>query len=369
MRRRHLVSRETKMAAQSRRRGLPPGTLLDSQAGPPASLRLLQYGVESYAEIPEPSIEKAAASIAGQAGVTWLHLQGVPQRSQLEELGQHLQIHPLTLEDIQSGFHQAKLEIFDNYLYLRYEVLHSHGEEIDVHPFHILLQEGLVISVATGRYDITESLLPRLQSAQSRLRQRSASYLLYALLDLVVDQAFPALQHFTERVERLEEDLLLHTHKDQLAAIQQTKRDLLLFNHALWPMQETVSRLSHSIGEHPLLRPTLRPFLNDLYDHTIQLMSLLNSERDVVGGLMDIYLSMVNNRLSDIMRILTIISTIFIPLTFITGIYGMNIDGIPLLHYRYGYDIVVGFMWLVAVAMLSYFRRRGWIFQGQGKGK
>lgn len=364
---RRFVSRETNLRAQASRRGLAPGTLLDEGGESPATLRLLRYRPEGCEQEAAPSFSRAAQLCAAKAGTVWLHSSGIPNRAQLEELGQQFGIHPLTLEDIQGSFHQAKLETFEHYVYLQCQNLSVQNERVEVVPFHILLKEGLVISILSGADDITTPLLDRLQNPQSRLRQRDAGYLVYALLDLVVDQAFPALQRFTHQVEVLEEDLLTRVHNGQIVAIQQAKRDLIVFNHVLWPMQETVSRLNHSIGEHPLLRSNLRPFLNDLYDHTIQLMSLLTSERDVVSGLMDIYLSMVNNRLSDIMRVLTIISTIFIPLTFVTGIYGMNIDGIPLLHYRYGYEIVVAFMTIVALSMLWYFRRRGWIFQRRGR--
>ncbi|MDD3759979.1 MAG: magnesium/cobalt transporter CorA [Acidithiobacillus sp.] len=357
------VSRETKVTGQVQRSGLPPGTLLDKPDSVPAELRLVVYSPQNYSQDKDVSIASAAASTEAHRGVIWLHFHGMPDRAQLEELGTRFEIHPLTLEDIQSAQQQAKLEPFENYVHLQCQQISRHGHEFQVTPFHIILHEGLVISVSAGRQELTAVLLDRIQNDQSRLRRSGPEYLVYALLDLVVDQAFPALQGFTDEVERLEEKLLQRTHKAQLAEIQQSKRELILFNHVLWPMQEMVSRLNHSIGEHRLLPDGLRPFLNDLYDHTIQLMSLLNSERDVVSGLMDIYLSMVNNRLSDIMRVLTIISTIFIPLTFVTGIYGMNIDGIPLLHYRYGYEIVVGFMWLVALLMIWYFRRRGWLFQ------
>ncbi|WP_308389773.1 magnesium/cobalt transporter CorA [Acidithiobacillus sp. AMEEHan] len=363
MAKRRRVSRETKVAGQVQRSGLPPGTLIDKPGSVPAELRLVIYSPQNYSLDKEASIAGAAASTEANRGVIWLHFHGTPSRAQLEELGARFEIHPLTLEDIQSAQQQAKLEPFENYVHLQCQQISRHGHEFLVTPFHIILREGLVISVAAGRQELTGVLLDRIQNEQSRLRRSGAEYLVYALLDLVVDQAFPALQGFTDGVERLEEELLQRTHKGQLAEIQQSKRDLILFNHVLWPMQEMVSRLNHSIGEHRLLPDRLRPFLNDLYDHTIQLMSLLNSERDVVSGLMDIYLSMVNNRLSDIMRVLTIISTIFIPLTFITGIYGMNIDGIPLLHFRYGFAIVVAAMWLVALAMIVYFAKRGWIFQ------
>lgn len=357
---------------RAHRAGLPPGTLIDEAGTKPARLRLVHYHDGSIYEPQQADLEETQRLIAERTGVTWLHVQGHPSKSLLEELGSRFEIHPLVLEDIQARGQRPKLDEYQEQVFIVLTVARWRDQAVMLEQFSLILGDGYVISVHASEDDVTGVLRERLSRSRTRLRTHGADYLLYALMDLIVDQAFPVLETFGNTVEALEENLVQEPDSQRLPAIQDAKRTLMSLRRQLWPTREVISRLIRGVQDEPLFDNELKPFLSDLYDHTVHVMDLLETYRDVVSGLMDIYLSSVSNRLNEIMRTLTVISTLFIPLTFITGIYGMNFGNnpnspwaMPELRWYYGYPLIWLVILMVAVGMLIFFKRRGWIFSGQ----
>ncbi|WP_407276043.1 magnesium/cobalt transporter CorA [Halothiobacillus sp. DCM-1] len=351
------------------RLGRTPGILLDDLTPTTIHLRLCAGTGGTLSEQPNPTLE-AAALLANQTDLrSWLHVQGRPSRVFLEELGQRFGLHPLLLEDIQSRDQRPKIDEYPDHLFVILPVPRWVDGELHQSELHLILGKNQVISLHDAEEDITPPLLARFAHASPRLQQYGAEYVFYALMDLVIDQLYPLLARFGETVDALEEQLVTHPGQNALAEIQTAKRALNTLRRQLWPTREVVSHLLRGAANDPLLSVDLKPFLNDLYDHTVAVMDLLESYRDTVSGLIDIHLSSVSNRLNEIMRTLTVISTVFIPLTFITGIYGMNFGNntespfaMPELKLYYGYPIVLTVMAGIALAMISWFHRKGWIF-------
>lgn len=356
-------------APLANRVGLPPGALLDDTLQTPVQLRVVHYLADRI-ESPAPaSLDTFAHCVAEADGVSWLHIQGLPGKALLEELGSRFGIHPLVLEDIQTRDHRPKLDEYPEHLFVVLSVPRWQDGFVILEQFSLLLGERYIISIHDSMQDITETLCARLSQSTARLRTHGADYLFYALMDLVIDQAYPLLETFGTTVDELEEHLVTQPQRETLPDIQNAKRTLIRIRRQLWPTREVISHLIRGVQNDQLLDAGLRPYLNDLYDHTITVMDMLETYRDVVTGLMDIYLSSVSNRLNEIMRTLTVISTLFIPLTFITGVYGMNFGNntgspwaMPELRMYFGYPMILGLMLLVALGMLLFFRRRGWIF-------
>jgi magnesium transporter len=357
---------------RAHRAGLPPGTLIDEVGAAPARLSLVHYHDGSLYEPEQVRLDEMQELLASREGVTWLHVQGQPDKALLEELGERFDIHPLVLEDIQSRGQRPKLDEYPEQVFVVLAAARWQHDAVQLEQFNLILGEGYVISIHAADEDRTGVLRERLSLSRTRLRTHGADYLLYALMDLVVDQAFPVLEIFGNSVEQLEERLVAAPDRDTLPAIQSAKRTLMHLRRQLWPTREVISRLIRGVQDEPLLDEELKPYLSDLYDHTIHVMDLLETYRDVVSGLMDIYLSSVSNRLNEIMRTLTVISTLFIPLTFITGVYGMNFGNndhspwaMPELRWYYGYPLVWLLIIAVAIGMLLFFKRRGWILSGR----
>lgn len=357
---------------RAHRAGLPPGTLIDEVGSAPAHLRLINYSDGVLYESDRPDLSEMQQLIELDKGVTWLHVQGRPDKSFLEELGARFDVHPLVLEDIQSSGQRPKVDEYPEHAFVVLTAACWQADDVLLEQFYLLLGEGYVVSIHASGTDITSVLRDRLALSRTRLRTHGADYLLYALMDLVVDQAFPVLETFGNNVEHLEEALVTSPQQDTLPTIQRAKRTLMHMRRQLWPTREVISRMIRGVQDEPLLADELKPYLSDLYDHTVHVMDLLETYRDVVSGLMDIYLSSVSNRLNEIMRTLTVISTLFIPLTFITGVYGMNFGNnshspwaMPELQWYYGYPMVWGLILVIAGAMLIFFKRRGWIFSGK----
>ncbi len=357
------------MTAHPDRLGRTPGILLDDLAPTRVTLRLCVGEHDTLQIAADPTLEAAALVASSTEQRSWLHIQGRPSKVFLEELGQRFSLHPLLLEDIQSRDQRPKIDEYPAHLFVILPVPCWRDGRLSQSEFHLILGKNQVISLHDGDEDITQTLVTRFSHASPRLAQFGAEYVFYALMDLIIDQLYPLLAAFGETVDTLEEQLVTHPGRHALAEIQSAKRALNTLRRQLWPTREVVAHLVRGMSNEPLLSAGLKPFLNDLYDHTVAIMDLLESYRDTVSGLIDIHLSSISYRLNEIMRTLTVISTVFIPLTFITGIYGMNFGNntespfaMPELKLYYGYPIVLGVMALVAFGLIGWFARKGWIF-------
>lgn len=347
--------------------GSAPGTLVDLPIGSPSQLWAVHYNGDEMTEYLDIDVQ-AARALVNPDGVTWIHVQGQPDRRLLDQLGEAFGLHGLALEDVQSLVQRPKLDVFTEQLFVILNLPRWDDEGVALEQFNLFMGEGYVLSIHAGDEEVVQAVKRRMAKVRTRLRTHGTDYLFYALMDLVVDQAFPVLETFGEEVEALEEALLVRPNRSLLSTIYQHKRNLMILRRQLWPTREVVSQLMRGANDEEYFAPDLQPYLQDLYDHTVHIMDLLETYRDIVASMLDVYLSSVSNRLNDIMRVLTMISTIFIPLTFIVGVYGMNFGNntkspwaMPELNSYYGYPMVWGVMLLIAAGMVVFFRRKGWL--------
>jgi magnesium transporter len=293
--------------------------------------------------------------------VTWINVDGLHDLEIIETIGRHFGIHPLTQEDIVNTGHRPKAEDFEDYDYIVLKMLTYDEDQnhITAEQVSFILGPHYLISFQEKEGDVFNFVRERIRKAKGRIRKSGCDYLAYALIDAIVDHYFLALEKMGEIIERLEEDLLDDTQAETLQNIHRLKREMIFFRKQVWPIREILSTLMKE--EASLIQETTQIFIRDLYDHTIQVMDTIESFRDVLTGLQDLYLSTVSNRMNEVMKVLTIMATIFIPLTFIAGIYGMNFEYMPELKIPWAYPA----LWIILIAififMIFWFKRKRWI--------
>lgn len=345
--------------------GTPPGTLIETTTTPlnPLSIQLIDYNADELTVRDDIKVSECSTYLQRDS-VTWVHVRGRPTEPALRELGESFKLHSLALEDVLNTGQRPKVEPFDDQLFIIMNLPIMESDTVDVRQVSFFLNKNSLVSFYDGDFSLFYSVAKRLQDSGSRLRSRNVDFLLYSLIDIVIDQGFPVLESFGLQMEDLEEQILRHAGDETLEKIHILKRELILLRRMLWPQREVINQLLRD--EHELVQENTLVYLRDCYDHTIQVMDLLETYRDMTSSMLDIYLSSVSNRMNDIMRVLTVIATIFIPLTFIAGVYGMNFDrtagpwNMPELGWPYGYMLVWTGMIAVAIVMLVFFRRRGW---------
>jgi magnesium transporter len=345
---------------RSEKAGLPPGTLIHigERRAEHTRLRLFDYDQIQLSERELASVEESF-NFRDTATVTWINVDGLHDTAVIAQLGGHFGVHPLILEDIVNTEQRPKQEDFGTYIYVVLKMLFRENDgQIVAEQVSLILGRNFVLSFQEGGGDAFEPVRERLRQNKGTLRKQGPDFLLYALIDAIVDNYFIVLESFGEATEDLEETVLASPTTEILATIKNLKRDLLFLRRGIWPLREVVSGLRHS--ESPLIQQNTRLYLQDVYDHTIQVMDSIDNTREILSDLLDIYLSSVSNRLNAVMKVLTIISTIFIPLTFIAGIYGMNFDNMPELHWEWGYFGILAFMASIGLVMLAYFKRKKW---------
>jgi magnesium transporter len=345
--------------------GTAPGTLVPAR--PPASgkvsIEIISYSPDAIEERTVATAEEVFP-YRDAPGVTWINVNGLHDVELLQKLGDHFGLHPLALEDVLNTGQRPKIEDYETHEFIVMKQLHWNGR-ITTEQTCLFLGASHVLSLQEDPGDCFDAIRERLRKGSGRLRRLGSDYLAYALVDAMVDQAFPILERVGERIEDLEEEVLEAPTRRTLAEIRQTKHDLLQLRRAAWPQREVLHAMQRE--DSRFVRKDTRVYLRDLYDHTIQILDMIETYRDLTAGMLDVYLSSLSNRMNEIMKVLTIISTIFIPLTFIVGLYGMNFDtragplNMPELHWPYGYVAVLLLMAAVAGGMLVYFRRKDWI--------
>ena len=346
--------------------GTPPGTLIEARTPDtsPLRIRLIDYSRDTITVLDDIDASECAPYLLRDT-MTWVHVQGRPTETALRELGSAFGLHSLALEDVLNTGQRPKIEPFDDQLFIVMSLPLLQDDLVDVQQIAFFLSETFLVSFYEGDFEPFEPVLKRLRDGGSRLRARGVDFLLHSLVDVVIDQGFPVLENFGLQLEELEERLLTAAGRETLEKIHVVKRELIFLRRMLWPQREVVNQLLR--GDEGLVREETLVYLRDCYDHTIQIMDLLETYRDMIGSMLDIYLSSVSNRMNEIMRMLTVIATIFIPLTFIVGVYGMNFDrtasawNMPELGWPYGYLLVWAIMIGIVVAMMALFRRRGWL--------
>ncbi len=298
--------------------------------------------------------------LRGGPGVLWIDVVGVHQTEVLEKLGNAFGLHPLVIEDILNTDQRAKIENYRDYLYIVLKSLFEQppGGAIAGEQISVILAKNLVISFQESESPLFDATRERIRTRRGRLRLQGADFLAYTLIDAVVDNYFIVLERLGERIEQIEAELIKNPTTETIQGLHHLKREMLFLRKSIWPLREVVSSMER---EQPALitKGTLI-YLRDVYDHTIHVIDTIEIYRDMLSGMIDIYLSSLSFRLNEIMKVLTIIATLFIPLTFITGVYGMNFKYMPELGWRWGYPAVLVMMLLVMAVMVRYFRRKNW---------
>ena len=347
---------------RAKKRGLPPGTLvhIGEKSGKEVNITVIDYDEAHLQEIEIKTIEQCFP-FKDTPTITWINIEGLHQAEIIQRLGDCFGLHPLVMEDILNTDQRPKVEDYKDYLYIVLKMLHNvEGPEIVTEQISLILNPSFVISFQEGiEGDVFSPVRERLRGGKGRIRGMGADYLAYTLIDAIVDNYFAILEGIGERIEDLEEELVSHPKKETLHRIHELKREMIFLRKAVWPLREVISTLQR--GDSPLIKNTTAIYLRDVYDHTIQVIDAIETSRDMLSGMLDIYLSSISNRMNEIMKFLTIIGTIFIPLTFIVGIYGMNFAFMPELKWRYGYFAVMAFMFAIGIIMLFYFKKKKWL--------
>jgi magnesium transporter len=349
--------------------GAPPGTVKTPAHSQKPVLRLLAYGPDEFQEIESPDLN-SMDELQKKWPVLWLNVDGLGDEAVLTKLGHLFDIHRLALEDVITVNQRAKIEDYDTRLFVVTRMLEP-NEEAKTEQLSIFLGEGFVVTFQEHPGDCLDLIRKRIREGLGRVRKMGADYLAYCIIDAVVDAYFPYLDEFSETIETLEEDALYHPSPEIAARIHEAKRNLLVLRRAMSPMREALSMLLQGTGGH--MTEATRVYLRDCYDHCIMLLEMIESYRELVGSLLDVYLSSMSNRMNEIMKVLTLIATIFIPLSFLTGVYGMNFDpesspwNMPELRMRYGYPVFLAAVVCIGVFQLVLFWRRGWLGGTPGK--
>lgn len=347
---------------RSRKAGLPSESLVytgDRKNGT-VTLHILDYD-EAHVQEAEATDIEACIPYKKKPTVTWIDVDGVHDVPMLEKLGDCFGLHRLVMEDILNTDQRPKIEDYGDYLYIVLKMLsQGKGGEITTEQVSLILGENFVLSFQEGiAGDVFTPVRDYLRRGKGRIRKMGADYLAYSLLDAVVDNYFVILEKLGERIELLEAELLENLTQKTVRKIYQVKRDLIFLHNAIWPLREVVSVLGKH--ESTLIRESTVPYLRDVYDHVIHVVDNVGIYREMLSGMLDMYLSTVSNRLNEVMKVLTIIATIFMPLTFLAGLYGMNFKNMPELEWHYGYPLLLCVMAGVAVFMVFYFKRKKWL--------
>lgn len=354
--------------SQADKAGLPPGTAIHIGEVKTERVRitLTDYNQDHYDSLVVDDLQACLVFTARPDSVTWVNIDGLHEVDILERVGKCFQLHPLTIEDILNTNQRPKLDIYDDYIYLVLKMpeFSQGSSDIALEQVSFVVSGNRIISFQERPGDTFDSVRNRLKSGKGKSRKLGTDYLLYALLDSVVDNYFIMLEKLGEEIEALELQLVENPVPATMRQISFLKRQMVLLRKSVWPLREVISSLQRDdvpfIGEH------IQVYLKDLYDHTIQVIDTVESFRDIISGMLDIYLSSISNRMNEIMKVLTIFAAIFIPLTFIAGLYGMNFNtavspcNMPELNWYFGYPFALGIMAIVAGAMLLFFKRKGW---------
>jgi magnesium transporter len=347
----------------SAKRGQPPGTMV--YTGPrtdePLRISLIDYDAAQIREQADLSA-KDCIPLKESGSVSWININGLNDTKVIEEIGTAFDIHPLVLEDILHTTQRPKLEDYGHYLFLVARMLYLSPESGDVQSEQIsfILTEHCLISFQERAGDVFDAIRDRLRKNHGRIRKGGADYLLYALMDSVVDQYFLIMEKTGEQIETLEQSLMENPEGILLNRLYAQKREMLYLRKSVWPLREAVGGLER--GESTLIKKKTYAYLRDLYDHTIQVIDTVETFRDMLSGVQDLYLSSMGQKTNQVMQVLTVIATIFIPLTFVAGVYGMNFETMPELGWRYSYPAIWLVMILIAAGMLCYFRRKKWFY-------
>lgn len=342
--------------------GQVPGTLIytGKKSGSKLQIQSFDYTNDTFEEATLLRIEDAVP-YKDTDSVTWININGLHYVDEIESVGEQYGLHPLVLEDIVNTSQRPKIDEYEDYLFVVLKMLYyDNDENIVIEQVSLVLGKNYVLTFQESEGDVFDTIRDRIRHGKGRVRTLKSDYLLYTLIDSVVDNYFSIIETLGNKVEDLETELFAGQPKENIhVEVQQLKREILKVRRAIFPLREVINRIE-KIEHHLILKRTIT-YYRDIYDHLIQVSENIDIYREMIWSLMDMYMTTISNKMNEVMKVLTIIATIFIPLTFIAGIYGMNFEHIPELHYKYGYFILWGVMIFIFIAMLFYFKRKKWL--------
>lgn len=342
--------------------GLAPGTavFIGEQKQDKATISIIDYSRDHLEEIKEASLDDCRR-FAGGDNITWINVNGIHDVSLIQSLANLFGLHPLTTEDIANTSQRPKVEEFGDYIFSAMKILtYDDGNStIDYENVSIILGRNYVLSFWERNSDLLDNLRERIRAGKGSIRGEKADSLAYAIMDGVVDQYFITIEKVGDHIDDLDDEILVSSGADLMKELHRLKWEVLFLRKAIWPLRDEISSIAKS--ESPLIGASTKIFMRDLYDHTIQIIDMVETYRDIIGGMHDTFLSSISNRMNQVMKVLSIIGTIFIPLTFIAGIYGMNFENMPELKWKWGYFAVMGVMAALGIVMLAIFKRRKWL--------
>lgn len=342
---------------------LPPGTL--SYKGKKQSnvthIEVFQYNSETCNKYKFKNVAEVF-DLKDSNYKLWININGLNNLKAIEEIGANFNIHSLTLEDILNPMHRPKIDEFENYLFIVFKMLYfSNDDSIIYENVSMVVAKDYVLTFQESDGDVFDDLRDRILNIKGRIRNLGTDYLMYAILDAIVDNYLNVIEAFGIKIEDLEAHIFATESNDKETPnhIQSIKQEILKIRRSIFPFREVVNRLDKI--EIDIIDPKTHRYLRDLYDHIVHVSESVDLYREMVWSLMEMYMTIISNKMNEVMKVLTIIATIFIPLTFMAGVYGMNFDNIPELHYEYGYHMLWGVMAIIFILMLLYFRRKKWL--------
>lgn len=343
--------------------GLPPGSLvhIGEERREAPLITVFGYGAEQFEERDFVRPDDCLSYLERGIGTAWINIEGVHDVEIIRSMGTGFGLHPLVLEDVVNTVQRPKVEDYGDYLFIVLRMLHPGTDgTFSSEQISLILGKSTLLSFQEGiRGDVFDSLRERIRNGKGRIRSMGADYLAYALIDAIVDSYFTVLEELGERIVNVEETLTVAPNRATIHLINDMKKEIIFLRKAVWPLREVISFLER--GDSDLLGDGCRIYFRDVYDHTIQVIDTVETYRDLLSGMLDLYISSIGNRTNEVMKFLTVIGTIFLPLTFLVGVYGMNFKHMPELEWTYGYYGLWLFMLLLSAAMVIYFRRKKWL--------
>ncbi|WP_254512563.1 magnesium/cobalt transporter CorA [Anatilimnocola floriformis] len=366
-RRKHKPQRPELKVKNRTKPGSSPGQITPDPSQPKPTIHVIAYGNAGVTETDVPDVNDLPALLYKHE-VTWINIDGFGDVKTIERLGEMFNLHRLALEDVVSQHQRAKIDDYGDLMFIVMRMA-SCPDRAHTEQLNLFLGKNFILTFQGGPPgDSFDRVRQRIRDQAGKICSRGPDYLAYALIDAAIDAYYPVLEIYSERLDTLEDQVLERPDTSLMDSLHTVKADLLMLRRAIWPMREAVATITREASD--LIQDDTRVYLRDCYDHIVQIVDLVETYRELTADLRDLYMSALSNRINETMRVLTIISTMFIPLTFIAGIYGMNFDykegemplNMPELHHRYGYVICLGVMVVLAIGMLIYFYRQGWIF-------
>ena len=352
------------MARKSRKKkiGVSPGSLIyvGDKTDEPVKISVIAYDEQKVSEAADVKVESLLQH-RDDSAVTWINVSGIHNMEVIDKIGKIFHLHPLLLEDIANTQHRAKIDDYEDYLFIVLKMIFSEPDSTLLQFEHvcIVLGRGFLISFQEREGDVFASVRERIQKGKGRIRKSGAGYLAYALMDMIVDHYFLVLEQLGDDIETLQQEALERPTRKTLAAIHAARHQVVHLRKSVWPLREMMSGLLR--GESGLIEDYVLLYLQDVYDHVIQVIDTIETYRDLLAGILDSYMSSVSQKMNETMKVLTVMATLFIPLTFFAGVYGMNFTYMPELDWRYGYPVFWILTMVIFVSMIIWFKTRKWL--------